>query len=92
MYPSIKISILKVALFLVLPFLKCKQGNDFIAEETTDLLLRERGKLERGHLCAYPNATLPQSRLYKPYRDSSQVSSIHSPFLHQAHEWRACQV
>lgn len=55
---------LKVVLFLVLSFLKRKQGKDLIAEETTDLLLRERGKSESRDLCAYPNATHPQSGLY----------------------------
>jgi len=65
MYLSIKNSMLKVALFCMLPFLQCKQGSNFTAEETTGLLYRERNKLKGESFVPLPHA----SGFYKPHRD-----------------------
>lgn len=70
------VKMVKVVLICVLSFLKCKQGKDFIADETTVFLLRKRGKLKgralclsKCHLPSFPTKlvfTNPTETLHRP--------------------------
>lgn len=76
----------------MLPFLKCNQANNFIAGETTDLLLGETDTLKGESFMPIPTPPPPQPKQAlqtppRPFTDHQHTQ----PFLYQAQEWGACQ-